>query len=64
MTVLSTPQSRAPLPDVIARHPAAIFLLVVASQFVVWTVLPSVFYRALPLDGVRIAVSLPALIGA
>lgn len=53
MTVLSTPQSRSPLPDVIARHPAAIFLLVVASQFVVWTVLPSVFYRALPLDGVE-----------
>ena len=53
MTVLSTHQSRTSLLDFIARHPAAVFLLVVASQFVVWTALPSLFYRALPLDGVE-----------
>lgn len=53
MTVLSTHQSRTSLPVFIARHPAAVFLLVVASQFVVWTALPSLFYRALPLDGVE-----------
>lgn len=53
MTALATRESRASLSDFIARHPAAVFLLVVASQFVVWTVLPSLLYRALPLDGVE-----------
>lgn len=53
MTALATRKSRASLSDFIARHPAAVFLLVVASQFVVWTVLPSLLYRALPLDGVE-----------
>lgn len=53
MTVISTHESRISPSDFIARHPAAVFLLVVASQFVVWTVLPSLLYRALPLDGVE-----------
>lgn len=53
MTVLSARNSHTSPSDFIARHPVAVFLLVVASQFVVWTVLPSLFYRALPLDGVE-----------
>lgn len=39
--------------DFVARHPGAAFVLVLTLQFVVWTAIPSLLYKALPIDGIE-----------